>query len=277
MTKLLATAILISTFAHAGIRERVQPQRSRVTIIDLTNGADHALLIGGWNGKKWIRDEAFNRSVFGGERYRFYGFNSMIGEATGGKAKLSEASGSAWQIEINKPRTSKEDLIGLTGRWNALPRKPQVVKDHGAYRGFVSAVLKQHGIKTAPVHITRAIRVDLDGDGKQEEIVSATCPRLAKDEGEAMMSSRKGDYSFILVRSRSGGKTVSTLLDGAYWFEPGSTSTVNEIGGTLDLNGDGKLEIIERTHYYEGGGARIYEFRAGRPRLAPSLAAIDGA
>lgn len=38
------------------------------------------------------------------------------------------------------------------------------------------------------------------------------------------------------------------------------------IAGLLDLNGDGALEIIVETSYYEGGGDEVYGVRNGRAR-----------
>ena len=65
------------------------PQGGRAAIIDLANGSNHALLVGGWDGKRWVADKSFHPSVRGGERYRFYGRSAKAGEASGGKATLA--------------------------------------------------------------------------------------------------------------------------------------------------------------------------------------------
>src|SRR5262249_16669151 len=143
------------------------------------------------------------------------------------------------------------------------------------YYALVSSVLRRPGLIIAPVLITGVVQIDLDGDGAVEDIVSVTSSRLARDAGEALSRAEKGDCSFILLRSKSHGRTAITFLPGAYWYSKDATATINEIGGALDLNGDGKMEIIVRTHYYEGGGVRVFELRNGKP--VEVLSAIDGA
>jgi hypothetical protein len=275
MPKLAVIVFTLCSLSCIGATPGPQGSGGRTAIVDLSSGSNHALLIGGWDGTRWVKHEDFHRVVRGGERYRLYGFAAKVGEASGGKAMLSEASGSAWQIELKNPPRADEDTIGLTGSWSPFPRKARRVKDVAAYHAPVASAMKRKGLLDAPVLITGAVRVDLDGDGAEEEIVSATSPRLARDAGEALAHAEKGDCSFVLVRSRLHGRSVSTVLEGAYWYSRDATSVVNEIGGVMDLNGDGKIEIIVRSHYFEGGGARIYELRSGRP--VEALSVVDGA
>jgi hypothetical protein len=249
-----------------------------VAIIDLNSGAEGALLLGGWDGKRWVKDEAFHRSVKGGEKYRFYSLVRAQGDAIGSKPRLSEASGSAYQITVKQPPTGRNDLIGVTGAWNAMARPVKLLSnDLPEYRTAVDAVLKQKKLTGAQAYITRIARVDLEGDGTDEVLISATCRRLARDTGEALYSAKKGDYSFVLLRKLSGAKVMTQVLDGGFYPKSSNEVTVNvySVGGVLDLNGDGVMEVVVRSQYYEGGGASVFEVRGGRARKV--LEAIDGA
>jgi len=69
----------------------------------------------------------------------------------------------------------KDGVIGLAAPWNALPRKPGIADTtQSVYVGAVRDFLKARGIADPKVQITRILRIDLDNDGEEEVLVSAT-------------------------------------------------------------------------------------------------------
>ena len=59
--------------------------------------------------------------------------------------------------------------------WNALPRKPAIADaTQSVYVEAVCDFLKNRGIADPKVRITRILRVDLEGDGEEEVLISAT-------------------------------------------------------------------------------------------------------
>jgi hypothetical protein len=64
--------------------------------------------------------------------------------------------------------------------------------------------LKSKGIDQPKVKIDNIIRVDLDGDGEEEVLISGT-NYFEKDEG-APMRSPAGSYSMVLLRRVVAGK-----------------------------------------------------------------------
>lgn len=253
-----------------------QPSRQPVTILDVFKGSDSGLVVGGWDGRNWVDDKAWHGRVRGREAYRFYGGAATAGEAVGKKTVLSEASGQSWIVNLNRAPSTAEECMGLTGRWNAMPRRfRELDPDSAVYRAAATGMLRMKGLAGAPVKVTRAVSVDLDGDGTEEALISVTCPRLLDKTGEAMTAAKSTDYSFVLLRHTSGGRYVTDLLAGQ--FKPGKNDTplVFDIAPPLDLNGDGLMEIVVRSRYYEGGGVRVFELKNGRPRQV--LSASDGA
>lgn len=246
-------------------------------IVDLPGGIDSALLLGGWDGSKWVSDKRFHSTVKGGERYRFYTLGRKIGEAGGSKPELSEASGDAWRITIKNRPAEPSDMIGMTGSWNPQPRTATVLRASPVYEQAVATLLKNKGIGGTKANITRIVKVDLDGDGSYEVIISAACLRWAENFGDASHAAQKGDYSFVILRRVRGGRAETDLLVGDFYPRQVKDTTPNlhEIAGVMDLNGDGRMEIVVRWQYFEGGGADVFDVGRGRP--AKVLAAADGA
>lgn len=153
--------------------------------------------------------------------------------------------------------------IGSGAKWNIVPRTPKAInlKDP-VYVSMVSTFLKTKKTPKPQVKITQAYRVDLEGDGQEEVLIAAT-RYISNDTSDA----NKGDYSFVMLRKIVGGKVQNMLLDGEFYnsFKDFSAPNTYEFSGVADLNGDGKMEIIVHSHYYEGSSSWIYEMKAGKP------------
>ena len=110
------------------------------------------------------------------------------------------------------------------------------------------------------------LRVDLDGDGEDEVLISAT-NYLSKDESVPMRSPA-GSYSMVLLRRVIAGKVETQLIKGEFHpkaypkaaQEEGRFDAPNvyKVIAILDLDGDGKMEIVVGSNYYEGEEITIY-------------------
>jgi len=86
------------------------------------------------------------------------------------------------------------------------------------------------------------------------------------EDDSAPMRSPAGSYSVVLLRRVIAGKLETQLVAGefhpkAYVRKEDSFDAPNayKVIAVLDLDGDGKLEIVVRSAYYEGGATMIYE------------------
>ncbi len=125
------------------------------------------------NGK-WIKADQAAKSVASKTTYQVYSLAKQVGQITAAKpTSVEEPCPDTLMVSLSsKP---KDGVIGLAATWNALPRKP-VIAD-AAQSVYVEAVrdfLKARGIADLKVRITRILRVDLDGDGEEEVLISAT-------------------------------------------------------------------------------------------------------
>src|SRR5205814_8156089 len=98
----------------------------------------------------------------------------------------------------------------------ALPRKPRAMDTTQAvYVDAARDFLKTKGIDNPKVKIESILRADLDGDGEEEVLISAT-NYFEKDEG-APMRSPAGSYSMVLLRRLVAGEVETQLVEGEFY------------------------------------------------------------
>lgn len=235
-----------------------------------TAGALHSIvevqsgyLFGATGDGKWIKAGETAKSMAGETTYRVYGMTAALGEAKSGKPKNEdEPCPDTLSVELS-PKPDK-GVIALGATWNALPRKVQVLDPtQKVYLDAVGDFLKTKGISEPKAKIENIVRADLDGDGEEEVLISAT-NYFAKDESVPMRSPA-GSYSMVLLRRVVGGKVETQLVEGefhpkAYVRKEDSFDAPNayKVVAVLDLDGDGKMEIVVGSRYYEGEATTIY-------------------
>ena len=219
---------------------------------------------------KWIKAEKAAKSVNDGTVYRVYSLTEQLGETKGSKpAALEDVCMETMSVSLSpKPESG---VIALSAPWNAMPRKARVADTtQQVYIDAVRDFLKGRGIKDPKVKIKRILRVDLDGDGEDEVLLSATNYLSAEDE-EVPASSPEGSYSIVLLRRVVAGKLKTQVIAGEVHANAKHFNAPNyyDITAVLDLDGDGKLEVVVHSGYYEGGSTTIY--RCEPAKITPLL------
>lgn len=148
-----------------------------------------------------------------------------------------------------------------------MPRILQTLSNNSpVYRKLVADVLKKHGIKPN-VQIMQVLRVDLEGDGSDEVLISATNQKgYESSPGSVNSRSLANEYSILFLRKVVGGRVVTQMLDEEYFTKDMhfNAPDIFTIAGVWDLNGDGRMEIVTFDRYYEGDGTTVYEMRNHR-------------
>lgn len=236
-------------------------QKKVVPIVDVGRGR---CLMGGVRGRDWLEAKDVAPLLGGSERYSVYSFKRRIGVRTGEKP-VSEGAPCEDTLYIKNmaPKEREPSLVAIGADWNALPRVPKVESTRSAlYRAAVAGVLKRNGILRPQVNIMKVWRVDLDGDGREEVLINATRAKRW-NSGSIAADSNAGDYSLVLVRKVIKGKVRNIVIEGEYHPKarnPETDGPPNEfvLSSVLDLNGDGRMEIILEGGYYEGDWKSVY-------------------
>lgn len=146
---------------------------------------------------------------------------------------------------------------------NARVSVPRPVKQLGtsneAYIGIVRNSLQKRRIAFSKVRLTCVLQTDLDGDGRSEVLIEAT-----NLDGSNWPDSqtRKGDYSIVLLRTETKA--------GVRQFDLLTTPSKDYIGemhrlrGVADFDGDGVMEFVTSSNYYEGQAGTLWRLRAGK-------------
>jgi hypothetical protein len=211
----------------------------------------------------WIKAVQAAKSVGNKTTYQIYSLTKQVGQISAGKPKsVDEPCPDTLMVSLSsKP---KDGVIGLAAPWNALPRKPVIADTTQPF--YVEAVrdfLKARGIADPKVRIERILRVDLEGDGEDEVLIDATNYFTGRDE-VPMKAPKRGSYSIVILRR---------VIAGEVYPQPNESVAANayKIAAALDLNGDGKLEVIVQSFYYEGGRTTIYHCEPDKIEAALSV------
>ena len=221
-------------------------------------------LFGASSEGKWIKADEASKSLTDGAIYRVYGLTQSLGDAKGGKASAEDAP-CEQTFSVSLSPKPDNGVIAIAAPWNALPRKVQLLDPtQKVYVDAVRDFLKTKGIAEAKVKIGNIIRVDLDGDGEEEVLISTT-NYFTKDDSVPMRSPA-GSYSAVILRRVVNGKVETQLVEGEFFpkaYSSSDQSSFNapnayKVVAVLDLDGDGKMEIIVGSRYYEGEATTIY-------------------
>jgi len=223
-------------------------------------------LFGAISDGKWIKADETAKLIGDETTYRVYGLRQALGDAKAGKPKPEGAPCEKTLAVSLSPETEK-GVIAIAAPWNALPRKPQVTDPtQKVYLDAVRDFLKTKGIEQPEVKIDGILRVDLEGDGEEEVLIRAT--NYFRKDDSVPMRSPAASYSMVLLRRVVAGKVETQLIVGEFYpkaypkaaQEEGRFDAPNayKVIATLDVDGDGKMEVVIHSHYYEGEETTIY-------------------
>lgn len=240
----------------------VSAQTKIVPVVDMRN----SVLLGGVENGKWVKPENVIPTLKDQTEFVIAGLKGVEeGGVTVGKKREIEAD-----VCDSNYQTFEFDLqsetgigIGSSAKWNFVPRVPQEISTTSKeYTAIVGDFLKANKITKSPVKIIQAFRVDLDGDGTEEVVLSATYYKNGFYESPV-----SGDYSFVLLRKIVNGKVQNILVAGDLLIKKADYPPPNkyEITGIADLNGDGKMEIVVDSAYYEGASEIVFEIKGNKP------------
>jgi hypothetical protein len=160
---------------------------------------------------------------------------------------------------MNSSVVMPEPMVGVVSGWIPEKRDTRDLSiDDPTYIQTVADWFQVQGDSPSEIRITRILQADIEGDGVDEVLLSAS---YFKDTSGHMTET--GDYSIVLMRKVSGDTVLTVPLVEEYYvsndpeFEMSFPNTYT-LAEALDLNGDGTLEVIVDVRHWEGWGAIVY-------------------
>ena len=230
--------------------------------------------LGWWDGSNWVQvDSGTALPVAGGEDYQvaFVGLEATIGG--GAPTTLCEP--------LDNPGVELENElvlgdwpgplgVAVSASWILVPHLVEEIEDDGTYAAFASELLAERGLDVPEPPIKQLLQVDLEGDGVNEVLVVA-------EDVSAGLFAEDGDYSIAFMRRTVQGD-VRTAILGESVVVTADSPVVNSfsVGAVADLNGDGRMEVVLSTAYYEGVGVDVFEYVDDDLGLIPQISAGCG-
>ena len=262
MVALIVAALGLLSHSGTGMAQTIIP------VVDL---GDHVwaleveggCLLGGKMNDRWLKPKEMAGLLNGGERYRLYSMTRFIGTASGSKPEKGGRAFPDYVVKMAPLPAGPKEVLAIGGQWNALPRVPRLASTgQQVHKEAVADFLRRKGMKNPEVKITQVIRIDLDGDGVEEVLITADT--YAKQLYRHLQ--KKDSYSIVLLRKLIHGKVETLVIEEDY-----TPSTLKYgvpmrfwVGAVLDVDGDGVMEIVLHAMYYEGGGTSVHRVQGNK-------------
>ena len=214
------------------------------------------LLVGGVKPDQgWLSGVHAAQYISNETTYEFFGPNGYF-QVPGSALEFSSVCGN---YSMRSSVALPEPMIGVARGWLS---ENQVAKNHSidssTYTQAVTEWFQSQGNSPAVIHITRIFQADIEGDGTNEVLLSAS---FFRDSSGHMTET--GDYSVVLMRKVVGNDVVTIPLLKDYYVTSLPEAELAypltyTLAGALDLNQDGTLEVIVDVSRWEGGGVIVY-------------------
>jgi hypothetical protein len=256
----LGILIVMASLAHSAKAADVSPI------------VDQGWLLGGSSKGKWLSAEDTAKAIKGGESYQLCTLTQFLGKVEGGEPTPNPhiEVGPEFGITFKPTVKTQEPVVAVAGTWPVMPRQPRLIsEDLQPYVEAAKEVLQSKGITDPQVMLTQVIEIDLDGDGINEVLVSATHYTMAHLSDLL----NDGDYSMLFLQKKAKGAVCNIPIAGIFKAasrpEPG-LAKIFRVTGLVDADGDGVMEMVANYTYYEGGGAELYQLKGDQMGLVLS-------
>ena len=241
------------------------------------------LLVGGLNKGKWMPyDDFYAAGIvdFDGFAYDVYVEDELTGQAEGG-LPLSFLTGEPVAPDGDLNELSDVKLydengeqvvydIALNADWELFPRGyERLDTDQPEYLALAEDMIAGTGVEDPVTELKQVISVDLNGDGTDEVLIAAdnTADGQFEQAGE-------GDNAVLIFRKMVDGQPVDQLVDSYILTEDLDYASVYrllyEVMTCTDLDGDGTLEVVVKSWYYEGVTYSVYRLDGDHLEMAAS-------
>ena len=205
------------------------------------------------------RDDAQAKGALApGLRWQLFGLSGAGPSVTTDKGTTAEPFG--YIAPLRQAVPGNQQMIAISGASaKAQPRLPRAQNlNQETYQRAVAALLRARGLNVQRARLTQLLRVDLNGDGTDEVLMTAA----SRPDYGRTPSSKRGDYSILALRYLDKGVVKTVALDAS--ISPKEVAfgapAYLRFMACVDVDGDGKMEIVGENGYYEGNGFEVWKF-----------------
>lgn len=196
-----------------------------------------------------------------GDEYRLLRPEGVTGTAVGPAPELG-CLGTTPFIDLGVTADSwpYDFPIGVSGTWDLFPQAVEVMAtENQTYKDITRDLIAEFGIDDPDPQLLQVLRVDLEGDGVDEVLVVAE--RL---QAGGLAGAQAGDYSIVYLRKVIGNEVQQLVLHHSTLqnLAPDEFGYVEafRVPTVADLDGDGQMEIVTQSFYYEGSWTEMWEY-----------------
>ena len=217
-------------------------------------GSGSFLLLGGFKQDQgWVTAENAFAYVNNEAEYDFFSPKGFI-KLRGGTLEFTPT---CRNYSMRSSAVLPESMVGVASGWVTGQREVRDLSlTDPSYIQAVTEWFQSQGNSPAAIQITRILQADLEGDGVNEILLSAS---YFKDTSGHMTET--GDYSVVLMRKVSGNQVLTIPLIREYYVSGApelSYPKTYTLAEAIDLNQDGTLEVVVDVRRWEGRGASVF-------------------
>ncbi|HEX8465622.1 MAG TPA: hypothetical protein VF627_13475, partial [Abditibacterium sp.] len=182
-----ALAVVVTAYSLAPLG--AQPKVPRLIGSAFPGSGGDVFLAGGYSKQKgWFFDDTARHLAVPGTKWQLVGLSKRGPQIVTGKVEAGDGVGGFLGVGRTKiPKISEissaatEQMLALSNVSNAQPRLARVQGLKAPiYASEAKKLLARAGLKVITANLTQLVRVDLDGDGRDEAIF---CARSRPDFG----------------------------------------------------------------------------------------------
>ena len=213
---------------------------------------------------RMVPAEDLSERMRDGETYELFDLTGRRGDAVSIGAPIHEGSDGEcvdlWRQELSIDPRQTGDLLVALGRngidKDPLPGSLEVLDEPlPGHVALLKRFLSNRQVANPQPRFEQVIKVDFDGDGRDEYILNAV--RAGAD------AARAGDHSILLVVRGETATSRTFIIQDEYDLEDSdfpSTLWRNTVVAVIDVDGDGVSEIVTTGSYIYGGGWEVIRF-----------------
>lgn len=224
------------------------------------------LLLGGVQAGKWLTPEQAASLIRGTTEYDIHTSSLDMFQVLGYAPESTPIRPGQYTVGSDSTRADF-GMLGVAHGWPVRKGQAQELSpENETYRQLVLDWLQEAGVDDPQLDSLHIFRVDLEGDGADEIFISAS------HLDDSQHTTRRGDYSTILMRKVAGNEAMTVPLIADIYHSREAEITyprTYRLSNFIDLDQDGNLEVVVDYHQWEEDGAIIFTIQGQQVSQVP--------